>query len=392
MLMLLVSAAAAMPIVPDARFALALYCNPRCTDTTVDALDAALAAIAATDSFSEHVAAPQRIMGMAGAEFAIPAVEGQAALALSEQVLLAWFAGPREAALNTLSTAHAAFGAAARQSGGWVEDLDAQVVYDAGQWMALDPRGDLATWYVIDQTELADGSERLRLVTRGLRRFGDFELVVEEVSRQRVDDVAWTIAVVAEAVHPLGDVGEELLITTPEARGTARFAEVTEPRPDDPGGPLLRLTFSGELIPAVASSPEPGPRAPERVETSPEGPALAIPAADTSAVPTTLEAAREAVRRALVTLESRWRAGLPPGDVLAVSAPFPTRAGPQEYLWIEISGWQEGGISGRLATEPYDVPGLHRGDRVTVPTAQVYDYVLRRADGQKTGNLTRPFR
>ena len=89
MLMLLLSVAAAMPIVPDARFALAIYCNPRCDSATVEALDQALASIVAADEFSAHVATPQRIMGMAGAEFDIPTVEGQDALARSEQVLLA---------------------------------------------------------------------------------------------------------------------------------------------------------------------------------------------------------------------------------------------------------------------------------------------------------------
>ncbi len=392
MLMLLLSVAAAMPIVPDARFALAIYCNPRCDSATVEALDQALASIVAADEFSAHVATPQRIMGMAGAEFDIPTVEGQDALARSEQVLLAWFASPREAALDTLSTAHAAFAQAARASGGWVEDLDTQVVYDAGQWGAMVPRGDLATWYVIDETELADGSGRLRLVTRGLRRFGDFELVADEVPRAKADDVAWALAAVAETVHPLAELSEELPIATATAQGTARFSVVTQPRLDEPEGPLLRVTFAGEITAGVVAANEALPASPSGEDVGADGPALAIPASETKATPSTLEEAREAVRVVMVGLEAAWQAGLPPGDILAVSAPFAARAGKKEYLWIEITRWQEGSIFGRLATEPYDVPGLHKGDSINVVAAQVYDYVLRRADGTKEGNLTRAFR
>jgi uncharacterized protein YegJ (DUF2314 family) len=106
----------------------------------------------------------------------------------------------------------------------------------------------------------------------------------------------------------------------------------------------------------------------------------------------TLAEAREQVRAALVSYEAAWAQGLPAGDHFAVSAPFTTGQGGAEYLWIEVSRWGRGEITGTLATEPAGVVGLHKGDEVVVREGDVYDFVYKRADGQKVGNLTRPFR
>ena len=116
------------PLPPDARFALALFCDPTCSDEVMTDLDVALAPIRARNGVPERAAKPLRIMGVAGVEFGIPdaafveafgvGVDRPEALGQSQQVLLAWFAGPREDALTTLATAHAAFAAAAEKSKG----------------------------------------------------------------------------------------------------------------------------------------------------------------------------------------------------------------------------------------------------------------------------------
>ncbi len=405
---------AAPPLVPDARFALALYCNPRCDDATLDALDRALGDVATVDEFSEHTATPARIMGVAGVDFGIPDaqavrdfgpdVDDAAALGRSEMVVLAWFAGPRETSLDTFALAHRAFADAAAQSGGWIEDLDTQLLFDGADWAARDPRGPIQDWYVVDEAPQAEGATTVRLVTRGLRRYGDFELVVEDVAPDRADDVSWAIDAIADTLHPLPEVAAEQVIDTAAAQGTARFEPIATPRPDDPTGPLLRARFSGRVsvqFGAVVAAEAPTPAAPAGpavldVEPVEEGAGLALPvdtpAAPPEGPPTSLDEARAAVRRDLDRLEAAWAAGFPAGDTLAVSVPFSTRKGNKEYLWVEVSRWQEGGMSGRLATEPYEVYGLHKGDNVNVKEAEVYDYVLRRADGTKAGNLTRPFR
>ncbi len=378
------------PILPDARFALALYCNPRCDDEVLDKLDDALAGIPSDESFSEQVASPARIMGIGGVDFGVPdadfietfgpGIENPEGLQKSEMVVLAWFASPREASLTTLQVAHAAFAEAAARSHGWVEDLDTQLLFDAAGWRARNPRGPITDWFVVEELPMAEGDPNLRLVTRGLRRFGDFELVVEGVAPEAATDVGWVLDAVSETLHPLADVGPEVPVDTDDARGLARLSVAT-PREEDPQGPLLRVRFAGEVLvdagPVIAAAAD-APSAPP--PPAPQGP------------PATLEEATARVRKDLVDLEAAWATGLPPGDVLAVNVPFRTRFGGMEYLWIEVARWQDGSLSGTLVTEPTEVPGVRKGDMLNVRQADVYDYVYRRADGSRSGSLTKAFR
>ena len=121
--------------------------------------------------------------------------------------------------------------------------------------------------------------------------------------------------------------------------------------------------------------PSPPPPPPEALDTAVPGTAVA---------PRTLEEARlqvaQQVRR---TLYPAFAAGLPAGDVIAVNAPWRTRSGSEEYLWVEVSGWRGDAITGHLATEPVDVAGLHKGDPVTVRQDEIYDFVWKHADGRR---------
>jgi uncharacterized protein YegJ (DUF2314 family) len=406
-------ASVAPPIPPDARFALALYCNPRCDDTVLDRLDEALNTIPSDETFSEQVAAPSRIMGLGGVDFGIPDADFIAtfgpdirdpeALTRSEMVVLAWFASPREQAQETLATAHAAFAAAATRSGGWVEDLDTQLLFDAEGWRDLDPEGPLTDWFVVEELPAAADPTRVRLVTRGLRRFGDFELVVDGVAPEASTDVGWVLRAVAETLHPLPDVADEVPVDTEDARGLARLSVAT-PVEEDPQGPLLRVRFAGEVLvdaePAIAEQGPDGsaPAGATGSSAAASGSAptdiqLVAPAPPAPpAPPSSLEEATARVRKDLVDLEAAWDAGLPSGDVIAVNVPFRTRYGGEEYLWLEVTRWQDGGLSGKLVSEPYEVPGVRKGDVLNVRQADVYDYVYRKADGTRTGALTRAFR
>jgi uncharacterized protein YegJ (DUF2314 family) len=44
-----------------------------------------------------------------------------------------------------------------------------------------------------------------------------------------------------------------------------------------------------------------------------------------------------------------------------------------------------------LVNQPDDVPGLKKGDIVQVSTEEVFDYIWKKADGSREGNLTAPF-
>jgi hypothetical protein len=400
---------ASLPIVPDARFALALYCNPRCDDATLDRLDEALADIESADEFSEHQAVPTRIMGIGTADFGIPdddfiaefgpEIANPEGLKRSEMVVLAWFAGPREPSIDTFATAHAAFAEAATATGGWVEDLDTQLLFDAATWRERDPRGLLRDWFVVEQSVPDEATGTVRIVTRGLRRFGDFELVVEGVAPDAASDVGWVLQAVAETLHPLGEVFPETAVDTEDARGAARLS-VVDAGADDPQGPLLRVRFAGEVLveagPPIAAAVDPaaGPEPAGPLAGAPPAasPIAAAPAPGPRPPPATAAEATARVRSDLVDLEAAWQGGLPSGDVLAVNIPLSTRFGGKEYLWIEVTRWQEGGLSGRIVSEPYEVVGVQKGDTLNFRQSEIFDYVYKRSNGEKSGNLMRAFR
>ncbi len=380
-----------LPVPPDARFALAYYCNPTCSDEELDSLDAALASIESSDGFSEHVASPQRIMGLGGTDFGIPdadfvtaygmGVSDPAALAASQMVVLAWFASPRERAVDTFATAHAAFVTLARDNGGWVEDLDTQSLFGAEAWASRDPRGPIDLWFVIEDDAEGDDDPAVAVSTRGLRRYGDFELLVPEVDASAAGDVSWALSAIAATLHPMGDISPSVTVTTESASGVATL-ELLPPPADDPTAAVLKVNFEGSITVPVD---DPAPA--EATEVAAAEPSVP------PAAPTTLAEARAAVRAAVAgPLPSAFARGLADNEVIAVSVPFRTRSGGTEFLWVEVDRWSEQGMGGRLATEPYDVNGLHKGDSVAINPADIYDYVWKKADGSKEGNLTRPFR
>src|SRR5205085_2266868 len=123
-------------------------------------------------------------------------------LAASQQVMLAWFASPRDEALPTLAIAHAAFADAAKEAGGWVEDLDTGSVYGADAWSERDPRGPITDWFVVEAQPAANGAKAdVRLVTRGLRRFGLPEITVEDLAAGVAPDVSFVVNGVATELY-----------------------------------------------------------------------------------------------------------------------------------------------------------------------------------------------
>ena len=90
-------------------------------------------------------------------------------------------------------------------------------------------------------------------------------------------------------------------------------------------------------------------------------------------------------------VRAAWEQGLAPGEVVAVSAPFRSRAGGKEYMWVELRSWEGGQLSGVLVNQPDDVPGLKKGDTVQLSTEEVFDYIWKKVDGSREGNLTAAF-
>ena len=101
-----------------------------------------------------------------------------------------------------------------------------------------------------------------------------------------------------------------------------------------------------------------------------------------------LEAASKQARARLPELKAAFEAGLEPGDTLLVKAPFETAAGGREWMWIEVQRWDNERITGSLRSSPQHIEGLQAGQRVSVMTADVFDYLRRTLDGKVEGNET----
>jgi len=412
MLLLLSGLSLAQSAPPDARFALALFCNPDCDDAVLDQLEADLVTIRGRSGFPERVTKPSRIMGIADSSFEIPdsnfievygvEVDRPEQLAASTEVILAWFASPPDTALATLTTAHHAFAKAAVNSGGWVEDLDTQQVFGAAAWATRSPEGPLEQWFVVDAApqDANDLDGAVRIVTRGLRRFGLPEVVVENVEVGLAGDVSVVVNAVAEGMKARGGPAITLPIKTEMVDGTATFESVARLE-DDPDDPLWRMRFDGQISVPAEETPVPvgAPEAPVEAPVVAPPPEAPMALADASAQPPSpamemspLETAqRQAMARFETVVAAAWQQGLPANALVAVSVPFPTRDGGTEYMWVELKTWDGTQLGGVLANEPYNVEGLHKGDSVALKQEEVFDYIWKKADGTREGNTTAPF-
>jgi uncharacterized protein YegJ (DUF2314 family) len=90
-------------------------------------------------------------------------------------------------------------------------------------------------------------------------------------------------------------------------------------------------------------------------------------------------------------VRAAFAAGLPPGDVLFVKAPFEADQGRVEYLWLTVQSWEGASLEGTLRSQPTWIVDLAPGDPVRVLESAVYDFLLKHADGTSVGNGTEPF-
>jgi uncharacterized protein YegJ (DUF2314 family) len=100
-----------------------------------------------------------------------------------------------------------------------------------------------------------------------------------------------------------------------------------------------------------------------------------------------LEASRKA-RTQLPGLSEKFNAGLDPGEVIQVKAPFKTPSGGNEWMWVEITHWKDKRIRGVLENDPVLVLELRSGEVVEIREDDVFDYIHRFPDGHREGNTT----
>ncbi|MEM6686198.1 MAG: DUF2314 domain-containing protein, partial [Bacteroidota bacterium] len=100
-----------------------------------------------------------------------------------------------------------------------------------------------------------------------------------------------------------------------------------------------------------------------------------------------IQAASARAKKRLPALKELFNEGLE-GDKLLLKAPFITDSGGNEWMWVEVTRWDDESIEGILQNKPYYIKDLKSGSEVTVQQADVFDYILYKADGTEEGNET----
>jgi len=323
--------------IPDARFSLALYCDPSCGDEVIDALDQALGQVESRRRLPSTAKEPLRVMGLTTADdFGRPDVallgsladgvsaEDEAALAASQEVLVANFASPQSRIQELTSLAWTAFLAQATAHGGVVEELETgrlygvQALEDRAAQLGTEPL-DVSSFLVL---EVSGEEDQLALSTLGLGSLGLHELQLQGLAEDQLDDHAALVNAVAQLAWEQGGLSSrayvsESALELPAARyqaigieGTV-WASNTQPLWSTSTSTVASLRFEGRfdaeplesyefyaqagLAPPADEEPEPARAVPRPVEMPPEGepaapepvavPTPAIPAAAAPAPP-----------------------------------------------------------------------------------------------------------
>lgn len=287
-----------------------------------------------------------------------------------------------------------------KQHGVIVEDEETREYFTAKAWEARMARGwngdqPLVAGHVV--IHAIHGEGLLRGITLGMIKFGLPDLVLDEFPRsnygavgklinltgQSLIDATSSPVVLTVDVHVPSNAHLLAGWTKPlheNATGKARLRLVdAEPQEGDPRNRLLALHF-----PTYA-----GGTALERQEACLVGLVGATDAVTRikhdEAV---LKESRRARARLLATLKPLFRKGLPVGASLLVKGPFPVPGGTKEWMWVEVAGWSGAQIEGVLMNDPFYIPDLKAGARVTVAEGDVFDYLYRKPDGSHEGNTT----
>jgi uncharacterized protein YegJ (DUF2314 family) len=101
-----------------------------------------------------------------------------------------------------------------------------------------------------------------------------------------------------------------------------------------------------------------------------------------------MEAAHYRATAELPEVKRRFLAKLPVGSNLFIKHGFPTSDGDREFMWIAVQTWTGDKISGILANEPLDVPGLRAGSPVQISEAEAFDWTISHHDGRMEGGYT----
>lgn len=325
----------------------------------------------------------------------------KARLLESPVVVLMQFAHPADAAYESLRRADETIYALARAIDGLIWDEELRLVYTPEAWSDARLTNPADTPPSAEQHTVVHSyrnGEHVRAVSLGMRKLGLPDLVIERMasfnSNQLVKlmngieqflieggrlDSSGSAHLAVETLKP-GTV-RDMLSTGWKRNASGRAAfhlQAVPTKEGDAANALFAIQFD------AFDGPDEFARQDQAVSTffgwSDEVKYIGQNDA--------LETAMEAARAKLPKIRDRFRAGLPLGDSLQVKAPFGIVGGGSEWMWVEVTGWEEDEIRGLLNNEPFNIPELHSGQQVVVSLKDVFDYLLTGADGSTEGNTT----
>jgi hypothetical protein len=345
---------------------------------------------------------PPDVESLRSAGHGLDAAQGQA-LQRSPQVLVLRFAHGRAHVWDGLRRATQLTGRLAREAGGLAWDQETREVFTPQAWEERltswsGEIPDLRSHFTLHAYR--DGN-LLREVTLGLGKVGLPDLVFEALPASDGNSAGNLMNLLAQEMAEGGRVGKdgafELALDRladvrmraamrrlmyPDGLGVAQLVlRKARPRPGDADNRLV----------AIGVDRYPGEGLQERQEallSSFWGHTDAVTHLDHT--PEILAASRRAQAK-LPALRDAFNAGLAPGDVLLLKAPFRTPQGGKEWMWIEVTSWRGRSVRGLLQNDPIYIPDLHAGAEVAVDTGEVFDYILQHdndtSEGNETGDL-----
>lgn len=239
--------------------------------------------------------------------------------------------------------------------------------------------------------------ELVRIITLGLRKFGVPDLVVSDVPSQQSRPVGNFInAFMQRLVEGQKPEQGKMLLTLSGIRHTAvRELSLANPGPGAKGAVLVSVAAvpleEGDPINLLWNLDFPDAKLKQTTERTMWGMDQLFGSTDSIVQAkrgdTQLAEASARARESLFAREAFFRAGLPFKEHLLVKAPF-QEGEHTEYMWVEVVKWREAAVEGVLTSDPYYVKKIHPGSKVTVPFADIYDYIYYKADGSREGNET----
>lgn len=324
------------------------------------------------------------------------------ALQRTDKALILDFAHPAPQARTALSKATEVALQVARDGNGLLWDEETREVFTPDEWQ----KRRLASWEngVPDAAahtviHAYRGDNLVRAITLGMSKFGLPDVVVSDFSWSSNRPMGNLVNMLTQAMvegATIPRAGQFDLDLRALKHTGARDPQLTNLKPN--AAAIARLS----LVNGKWESGDPQNRLFEIRFDRYKGPdrhaqqtalLTAVFGADEDAVTRLkhndeLLAASKAAGAQLPRLRDAFNKGLQPGEYILVKAPFTTRDGGNEWMWVEVARWNGDVIEGLLKNEPVDVPSLHAGQMVKVSQARLFDYMRRHPDGREEGNET----